>query len=80
MAKHIGIVGCSAEGAALCYQTICKQGAEVMGSHAHPEITMHTHPLNEYMRYIDAGDWTGVASLIVRPAEAFAVGEREYGI
>jgi len=23
MAKHIGIVGCSAEGAALCYRTIC---------------------------------------------------------
>ncbi len=24
---HIGIVGCSAEGAALCYRTICTEGA-----------------------------------------------------
>ena len=27
MTKHVGIVGCSAEGAALCYKTICTEGA-----------------------------------------------------
>ncbi len=27
MAKHIGIVAVSAEGAALCYRTICAEGA-----------------------------------------------------
>ncbi|MFL6665160.1 MAG: aspartate racemase, partial [Rhizobacter sp.] len=27
MSQHIGIVGCSAEGAALCYRTICIEGA-----------------------------------------------------
>lgn len=27
MTQHIGIVGCSAEGAALCYRTICEEGA-----------------------------------------------------
>jgi hypothetical protein len=42
MAGHIGIVACSAEGAALCYRTICVEGAAVMGTHSHPEITMHT--------------------------------------
>ena len=45
MARHIGIVACSAEGAALCYRTICVEGAEWMGEHAHPEISMHTHSL-----------------------------------
>ena len=34
---HIGIVACSAEGAALCYRTICVEGAELMGAHNHPE-------------------------------------------
>ena len=29
MTQHIGIVGCSAEGAALCYRTICKEGADI---------------------------------------------------
>jgi aspartate/glutamate racemase len=28
---HIGIVACSAEGAALCYRTICAEGAAVLG-------------------------------------------------
>ena len=68
MAKHIGIVACSAEGAALCYQTICKKGAAVMGQHAHPEISMHTHPLSKYMDYIYKDDWEGVASLMVSSA------------
>jgi len=69
MAKHIGIVACSAEGAALCYQTICKESAEIMGRHAHPEITMHTHPLNEYMDCIYRNDWDGVASLMFSSAQ-----------
>ncbi len=29
MSKHIGIVACSAEGAALCYQTICSEAKEL---------------------------------------------------
>ncbi|MEO8654166.1 MAG: aspartate racemase, partial [Ramlibacter sp.] len=28
--KHIGIVACSAEGAALCYRTICAEGAALL--------------------------------------------------
>jgi aspartate racemase len=31
MTQHIGIVGCSAEGAALCYRTVCLEGAQLMG-------------------------------------------------
>jgi len=69
MSKHIGIVACSAEGAALCYQTICKEAAEIMGKHNHPEITMHTHPLSEYMNCIYRNDWEGVASLMLSSAE-----------
>jgi hypothetical protein len=40
--RHIGIVACSAEGAALCYRTICVEGAAILGPHAHPEVTVHT--------------------------------------
>ena len=65
MTKHVGIVACSAEGSALCYRTICVEGPNLMGSHAHPEVTMHTFPLNEYVRYIEVGDWEGVASLML---------------
>ena len=47
MPQHIGIVACSAEGAALCYRTICVEGAQFLGAHNHPEVSMHTHALAE---------------------------------
>jgi aspartate racemase len=71
MTKHIGIVGCSAEGAALCYRTICLEAEPLMGRHAHPEVTMHTIALAEYMKPIDSGaGWKPVADLMLRSAEA----------
>ena len=68
MPKHIGIVACSAEGASLCYRTICAKGAQLLGPHAHPEITMHTHSLAAYMHCIDSGDWESVADLMIDSA------------
>jgi aspartate racemase len=72
MAKHIGIVACSAEGAALCYRTICGEAPHLMGEHKHPEITMHTHPLAEYMVHIRTGDWKKVADLMLSSAQKVA--------
>ena len=72
MAKHIGIVACSAEGAALCYRTFCAEAAERMGRHDHPEVSMHTHSLAKYMACADAGDWAGVAKLMLDSAQRLA--------
>jgi aspartate racemase len=69
MSKHIGIVACSYEGAALCYQTICREGSQYLGEHAHPEISLHNHPLSEYMKYITTGNWEGVADLMLSSTE-----------
>ena len=66
--KHIGIVACSYEGAALCYRTICNEGSAMLGEHAHPEVSLHTHPLNEYMKFIEPGKWNGVADLMISSA------------
>ncbi len=63
--KHIGIVACSSEGAALCYRLICLESQKVLGEYSHPEITMHTHPFNKYVELIRAGDWKGVAELML---------------
>jgi aspartate racemase len=65
---HIGIVGCSAEGAALCYRTVCAKGAQLLGPHAHPEVTMHTHSLAAYVECIERNDWEGVADLMLDSA------------
>ncbi len=69
MAEHIGIVGVSAEGAALCYRTVCVEGAVRLGRHAHPEVTMHTYSLADYMRHIDAGNWNEVGEMLLSSAE-----------
>lgn len=72
MAMHIGIVACSAEGAALCYRTICSEAPLLMGEHMHPEISQHTHPLADYMVSIRAGDWRGVAALMISSVKKLA--------
>ena len=68
MAKHIGIVGCSAEGAALCYKTICSQSLEILGAHAHPEISMHTHSLADYVECLNTGNLSAIGELMLSSA------------
>ena len=72
MPSHIGIVACSAEGAALCYRTICVEGAQLLGPHDHPEVTMHTHSLATYMKCIYRGDWQSVGELMLSSADKLA--------
>jgi aspartate racemase len=72
MSHHIGIVACSAEGAALCYRTICVEGAALLGAHDHPEVSMHTHALAGYMTCIHRDDWRGVAELMLSSASKLA--------
>jgi aspartate racemase len=72
MLKHIGIVACSAEGAALCYRTICAEGARLLGPHMHPEVSLHSHSLAEYVDCLDRGDWQGVGDLMLSSAHKLA--------
>ena len=73
MTQHIGIAACSAEGAALCYKTICVEGAAFVGTdHAHPEVSMHTPSFADYMAHIYRGDWAGVGELMLGSAEKLA--------
>ena len=68
VASHIGIVGCSPPGAALCYQIICTESA-LPGL----EVSSHSHPFREYMRRIRADDWHGVADLMLSSAAKLAL-------
>jgi aspartate racemase len=70
--KHIGIVACSSEGAALCYRTICLEASAQLGEYHHPEVSMHTHSLGEYMEHISDGDWEAVAGLMLSSAHKLA--------
>jgi aspartate racemase len=80
MTKHIGIVAGSAEGAALCYRTICLEAPAVMGEHNHPEITMSSVPLAEHMRYVRANDWKGLADVLLISARKVAEAGADFAI
>ena len=66
--QHVGIVACSAEGASLCYRTLAVEGAEILGEHDHPEVSVHNYSLAEYMRPIYGDDWNAVGELMLRSA------------
>ncbi len=72
MTQHVGIIACSAEGAALCYRTVCVEGAELLGAQDHPEVSMHTNSLARYMERVYRGDWEGVGELMLSSAEKLA--------
>jgi aspartate racemase len=72
MLDHIGIVACSAEGAALCYRTLCREGAQLLGPHAHPEISMHSQSFADYVKCLDRHDWPGVGELMLASANKLA--------
>lgn len=80
MTKHIGIVGCSAEGAALCYRTICAESEAQMGEHSHPEVSMHTYPLADYTPHFPSEDWDAVGDLMCRSAAKLAAIGAEFAI
>ena len=75
---HIGIVACSAEGAALCYRTICVEGAALLGPHAHPEVSLHSASLADYVQCLNDNDLGGVAALMLASARKLAAAGADF--
>ena len=80
MTQHIGIVAGSAEGAALCYRTICLEAPAIMGEHNHPEITMNSMPMAQHVPPILANDWDAVAGLMAASAHKVAKAGADFAI
>jgi len=70
--EHIGIVACSAEGAALCYQAICREALSRVGKNDHPRITIDSIPLASWMPAFDAGDYAAIATIMLDSARLLA--------
>jgi aspartate racemase len=75
---HIGIVACAGEGAALCFRTICSEGPRLLGPHMHPQVSIHSRPLADYLPFFDRGDWHRVAELMLGSAEKLARAGAEF--
>jgi len=78
--KHIGIVACSAEGAALCYQTICREALTIVGKNDHPRITLDSIPMARWLPAFDAGDYAGVARVMLDSARILASAGADFAI
>jgi aspartate racemase len=78
--KHIGIVACSAEGAALCYQTICRDALTLVGKNDHPRITMDSIPMARWLPAFDRKDWAGVATFMLESARLLAAAGADFAI
>jgi amino-acid racemase len=78
--EHIGIVACSAEGAALCYREIAKVGHARMGEHAHPRVTLDSIPLARWMPAFDAGDHAALAAIILESTALVAAAGADFAI
>ncbi|WP_374445270.1 aspartate/glutamate racemase family protein [Stella sp.] len=76
--RHVGIVACSSEGAALCYRTFCVEAATVLGPHAHPQVSLHGHSLADYVACLERGDRQGVADLMLDSAGRLAAAGAEF--
>ena len=50
----------------------------MLGPHAHPEVTMHTHSLAAYMECIYRDDWQGVAELMLLSAGKLATAGAQF--
>jgi aspartate racemase len=78
--KHIGIVACSAEGAALCYQTICRDALALVGKNDHPRITLDGIAMARWLPAFEREDWRGVASFMLDSARVLAAAGADFAI
>ncbi|MCW5888749.1 MAG: aspartate/glutamate racemase family protein, partial [Anaerolineales bacterium] len=72
MTKHIGIVGVSYEGAALCYRTIIQEGKDFFGPFINPEVTLHNFSMTAYHFPSEAGEWSAVSETLLESAYKLA--------
>ncbi len=78
--KHIGIVACSAEGAALCYRTIAQAAERYLGEYNHPKVTLHSIPMADWMPALNADDYKAVAEFMLASAKVVAGAGADFAI
>ena len=73
-------MACSAEGAALCYQTICREALAVVGKSDHPRITLDSIPMARWLPAFDARDYAGVARVMLDSAALLKAAGADFAI
>jgi aspartate racemase len=69
---HIGILGHSADGSALCYLEAVRESGRRLGAHKHPEITLSLLPMGPTLPWWDALDLTQINAHLRATAQRLA--------
>jgi len=78
--KHIGVVACSVEGAALCFREIAAYSRKLMGEHLHPQVTLSCIAMGEWLPAFNRGDYEGVAEFMLRETQIVAKAGAQFAI
>lgn len=70
--KTIGIVAHSAEGAALCFLTACREGAVYLGEHMHPNIVLSAVPMGLSLLGWQSNDHAAVGKFLSQGVQQVA--------
>ena len=71
---RFGILAHSAEGAALCFLTYCREGFRELGPHMHPDVMLDCEAMGHVMAAWDAGDHVAVRAFLAKSVERLARG------
>jgi len=80
LTQHIGIVGVSPEGTALCYREIFRLAQRLCGDRPKPVVTIHNESLDDYLDAVLRDDWHTVGDLLIRSAQVLANSGAEFCI
>src|ERR1700722_7305906 len=70
--RHLGILGHSAEGAALCFRAFCQEGFQRIGPHDHPDVTLDCIALARSMPAWDEGNYLSIRDTLATSVRRLA--------
>jgi aspartate racemase len=69
---HIGILGHSVPGAALCFQEIARYGEQRLGEHQHPDVTLDCIAMGRSMPAWHSGDRQAIRAILAESVARLA--------
>lgn len=70
--RHLGILGHSSEGAALCFQAFCREGLTELGGHDHPDVTLDCISFARCMPAYEKSDYASIRNTMYVSLERLA--------
>ena len=70
--RHLGILATTPEGAALCFRAFCQCGAEELGPHDHPDVTLDCIALARSLPAWEKADYQAVRATLSVSVERLA--------